>query len=592
MSPAERPTPPGPASVFLVSAGGRGITARCVVTLAERFGCAFALLGRSQRVESEPAWAGDCADEAELKRRIADDLRARGERPLPASVQRAFDQLSASREIAATLAAVEQVGGRAIYLQADVADLDVTRRAVTAAEASLGPIDGLIHGAGSLADRLIEQKTAADFSAVFRPKVDGLANLLRCVPPRQLRRLVLFSSAAAYYGNPGQSDYALANRALDQAARALARAHPSCQVLALNWGPWDGGMVSPALGRLFRERGLDLISPAAGAQLLADLLTDPQPGAPVQLVVGGPLARPSPPPASPPARGPARLRRRLTLADNPFLLDHVLDGRPTLPLAAAIAWLGNAAEQLWPGLRLARVEDCQVLKGIVLDGPPDQPLDLVLELRASARQADTVWLEAELTSQEPPGPARPRYRARLALTPGEPAGPTLEAFDRTGGPAAREDGAVVYRDGTLFHGPRFQGVRRWLEASERRLALECVLDAVSTADQGQFPARSCNPFALDLAFQALAVWSRLFRGAASLPARVGALEQYRPPKWGERFVVAAEVRSASDELVAADVVLHDPAGRILSRLSGVEHAVSPHLNERFLRNQLSQPDHV
>lgn len=583
-------TAPTPSSVFLVSGGARGITARCVVELATRFGCSFALLGRTAPVEPEPAWAIGCTDEPELKRRIIAALRADGERPLPLTAERIYQRLVASREISATLAALERAGSRAAYYAADVADPTAVRGVVEAASARLGPIDGLLHGAGSLADRLIQDKTAADFAKVYRPKVDGLINLLRCVPPAQLRHLILFSSVAAHYGNPGQADYALANAALDQAAHALARAHPTCRVLALDWGPWDGGMVSPALGRLFRERGLELIGLEAGARLLADLLGRPGHGA-VQVLVGGPLAGSAGPAVEAQPGRTVRVARRLTLADNPFLADHVLDGHATLPLAAVMTWLSNAAEQLWPGCRLERVEACQVLKGVVLDGPPEQPVELQLELREVERADGPIRLAAEISSGPASDQGRLRYRAGLILGPGES---TADAPDRPpesgrSGPVAAAD-TSVYRDGTLFHGPRFQGIRRVLDASETRLVLECEAPAVPVEEQGQFTVGSCDPFALDLAFQALAVWSRQFRGAASLPTRVGSLELVRPVPSGRRCFVTAEIRSAGDGQVIADVLLHDGGGQPYYRLLEVEHTVSPRLNERFLRNRLAPPE--
>src|SRR5689334_21363936 len=99
---------PSAASVFLVSGGARGIAAECVLALAERFGCGFALLGRSAPPAREPAWAAGCSDEVELKRRIADQLRGSGERPMPVAVERMYAQLQAGREIAETLAGIEQ----------------------------------------------------------------------------------------------------------------------------------------------------------------------------------------------------------------------------------------------------------------------------------------------------------------------------------------------------------------------------------------------------------------------------------------------------------------------------------------------------
>jgi len=104
-----------------------------------------------------------------------------------------------------------------------------------------GPIRGIIHGAGVLRDRLIEQKTAEQFADVFDTKVIGLRHLLEAVGPDELKVMVLFSSVTGRYGRTGQVDYAMANEALNKIAQFEARRRPSARVVAINWGPWAGG---------------------------------------------------------------------------------------------------------------------------------------------------------------------------------------------------------------------------------------------------------------------------------------------------------------------------------------------------------------
>jgi NAD(P)-dependent dehydrogenase (short-subunit alcohol dehydrogenase family) len=71
-----------PSSVVLVSGGARGITAECVIKLAERAKCKFILLGRSSVIELPP-YARNGYQEADLKRLIMEDLLASGSKPLP-----------------------------------------------------------------------------------------------------------------------------------------------------------------------------------------------------------------------------------------------------------------------------------------------------------------------------------------------------------------------------------------------------------------------------------------------------------------------------------------------------------------------------
>jgi NAD(P)-dependent dehydrogenase (short-subunit alcohol dehydrogenase family) len=219
---------PDSQTVFLVSGGARGITAACVIELARRYQCRFILLGRSA-VAPEPAWAASAETEAELKQRAIQAIVAQGYKPQPVQVQKTVGTVLAGREIGATLSAVQAAGGRADYVSVDVVDPAAVRAALAPLQTS---ITGLIHGAGALADKLIENKTEADFEKVYAAKVEGLANLLACVPAQQLQYLVIFSSVAGFYGNVGQADYALANEILNKTAHLLQRQQPACRVLA------------------------------------------------------------------------------------------------------------------------------------------------------------------------------------------------------------------------------------------------------------------------------------------------------------------------------------------------------------------------
>jgi NAD(P)-dependent dehydrogenase (short-subunit alcohol dehydrogenase family) len=217
-----------PASVVVVSGGARGITAHCVVKLAQKARCKFILLGRSE-LESEPDWAKDCEDEVELKRRAMKDLQARGEKPVPTKILKTIKGIQARREILGTLQAVRATGGQAEYVSVDITNRQALQDKLVEPMHRLGPVTGIIHGAGNLADKLIEKKSEKDFETVFSPKVDGLSNLLTCIPTRQLDFLVLFSSIVGFYGNVGQSDYAIANEVLNKTAFLLKRQNPECR---------------------------------------------------------------------------------------------------------------------------------------------------------------------------------------------------------------------------------------------------------------------------------------------------------------------------------------------------------------------------
>ncbi len=259
-------------SVFLVSGGAKGVTAHCVMELAMQFQSQFILLGRSPFEAQEPSWAANANDAVALKKAAMEHLLAQGEKATPVTIQQMIKPVLSNREISGTIQAIEAVGGKAHYLAVDVTDSKALQAAVAKVTQTTGAVTGILHGAGVLADRLIEQKTLAEFESVYSTKIDGLSALLSCVDAKSLQHLVLFSSAAGFYGNAAQSDYSIANEILNKTALRFKALHPKAQVLSFNWGPWDGGMVTPELKRMFNDRGVYIIPLDAGAQLLASEL--------------------------------------------------------------------------------------------------------------------------------------------------------------------------------------------------------------------------------------------------------------------------------------------------------------------------------
>ena len=140
------------------------------------------------------------------------------------------------------------------------------RRRSTQVRAQWGPITGIVHGAGVLADKRLAEKSGDDFRHVFGTKIGGLRSLLAATANDPLAVICLFSSVAARTGNAGQADYAMANEVLNRVAHELARQRSGCVVKSIGWGPWAGGMVTPLLKAKFDELGVPLIPLASGAR--------------------------------------------------------------------------------------------------------------------------------------------------------------------------------------------------------------------------------------------------------------------------------------------------------------------------------------
>ena len=285
-APAQALSSLAPGSVVVASGGARGVTATTLIALARTAQPRIALLGRTPLVE-DPAWAYGITGEGELKTAMIAQARAAATPVKPKELQAAVSAIVNAREVADTLRMLAEAGSEAMYFAADIADPAGVDRALAAVRQQWGPIHGLVHGAGVLADKRIEEKTLEQFDRVFSVKVDGLKNLLRATSNDPLRIICLFSSIAARVGNVGQVDYAMGNEVLNKVANAEAqRRGGSCTVKSLNWGPWEGGMVTPALKEHFQRRNVPLIPLAAGARSFVEEILS-APGGAVEIVLGG-----------------------------------------------------------------------------------------------------------------------------------------------------------------------------------------------------------------------------------------------------------------------------------------------------------------
>lgn len=569
-----------PDSVFLVSGGAKGITAQCVIKLAQQSKCKFILVGRSKFID-EPEWSKGCYDEIELKKRIIADITSAGKKPLPVEIQKVLKGILSQREIAATLEAIERVGGKAQYISVDVTNSLTLKEQVTSVVERLGAITGIIHGAGNLADKLIEKKSEQDFEAVYAAKIKGLESLLGCVNPSQLQNLILFSSAAGFYGNVGQSDYAIANEILNKFAHLFQRRYPQCHVAAFNWGPWDGGMVTPQLKEIFAQRNIEVIPIEVGAQIFVDELTAGKQEGSTQILVGGSLATLS-------ANlglelKTYRIHRKLTLEENPFLKDHIIGGNSVLPMTFAVAWIANLGEQLYPGYKFFSCENYRVLKGIVFE--QSQNSEYIIDFKEIHKsQANEIELSATIWS-EVTGKIRYHYTTAIKLLSQIPTAPIYESCCLQHG--EKKMNFFPYEDGTLFHGLSFQGIKNILMIDNKKIVMECSLPFIDDKTMGQFPVQSLNPIALDVQFQSMLLWVKNYHDAASLPLYCQHGEYFEKILYGNTFYVSLEVVSTNQTKLIANVITHDIDGKIYSRVFGAEVSISKQLNKLFIKQSLS-----
>ncbi len=98
------------------------------------------------------------------------------------------------------------------------------------------PLTAVIHAAGVIDDGIIESLDGERLLNVMSPKIDAAINLHELTNELGVATFVMFSSAAAAFGAPGQGNYAAANAALD--ALSYYRRAQGLPCVSVAWGPW------------------------------------------------------------------------------------------------------------------------------------------------------------------------------------------------------------------------------------------------------------------------------------------------------------------------------------------------------------------
>jgi NAD(P)-dependent dehydrogenase (short-subunit alcohol dehydrogenase family) len=255
-------------AVVLVFGGAQGITSKLVAHLASEYPCRYILVGRSpdpRTVNLEQFFGMITKDE------IRSCLVKQAALKKPAEIEQETSRIYKNNQILQTITALENNGSAVTYTSLDLRDEQALNKLIADIYKQYDRIDGVIHGAGLLEDKLFHSKTLDSFQRVFDTKVIPLRVLAEQLRP-ETQFVTFFSSIASVYGNRGQTDYAAANSVMDKYAWALKEKIKG-KVLAINWGPWKGaGMVSDALEKEYERRGISLIPLEDGMQTFVNEL--------------------------------------------------------------------------------------------------------------------------------------------------------------------------------------------------------------------------------------------------------------------------------------------------------------------------------
>jgi NAD(P)-dependent dehydrogenase (short-subunit alcohol dehydrogenase family) len=559
-----------PTDVVVVTGGARGITAAATYALANNAQATFVLLGRSPYPIPEPPWLKALTNEADMKKAILEN-QFKNRKASPALLEKTYKKFTTHREISANLDKLKVAGATVSYYSVDVRDPKAVKSLLEAVRKEHGPIKAIIHGAGVLEDRLILDKTAQQFEKVFDTKVKGLNSLLEATRRDALKYLVLFSSITARIGNRGQVDYAMANEAINKMAQQESKKRPQCKVVSINWGPWTGGMVTPALKNEFERNGIQLISLDEGTKCLLYEMSEEKSG-PVEVVVGSNKIAPQ---IMKPRQGhkaaPSHLQPQKKGEE--FLITFKreidVDRYPILDSA-----LHNN-----PGLFLCGFDDMRILHGIKIE----QEKRIVRLLAGKARKKRSAWeVVVELRDGFKNGieVIHSKAKAVLSETISPPPKYSLPVeFKANDYPRSVEE---VYNK-ILFHGAGLHGIKKIISLSKRGMMAKICSAPLPSVWMKQ-PLRNHwigDPLVLDSAFQMATVWCYENMGVVSLPSYMASYRQYRSKFPAEGVTAVLEVQASSEHKMIGDITFLDHDNIVVARLTGYQAIADPSLFKAF-----------
>lgn len=570
---------------IVITGGARGVTAEVAVKLAETYQCKLLLLGRSSEPEDEPNWLAGLTDEAAIKKAIMEHTE---KKLTPTNLQKQYQSILANREVRTTLHRISKTGANAQYASVDVTDASALMTAIDLARIELGNVSGFVHAAGVLADKFIEDKTEEQFNRVYSTKVEGLQNLLSATESDNLKLMLFFSSTTARLGRKGQVDYASANEILNKQAALENQKRKDCKVLSVNWGPWDGGMVTPALKKLFKEEGVGVIGLNAGAEYL---INEIESDGPVETVVLGeaesllekiPLNKNNyEAPSSKNTEMSVSFERELTVETHPFLKSHVMNGQAVLPVALIIEWFAHGALHLNPGMQFHGFDNFRVLKGVTLN--TEESISLKILAGETIHQADVSFVPVELRSEE-------MLHASAVMV-------LADSYETNVLPQLKEvsgeykyQQVEYYNNGLLFHGRDLQGIDEVIACSNKGV-VATVKPAPQPSSWMKQAIRSnwlTDPLMMDSVFQIMILWSFEEGGIGSLPTAIASYRQYKRSFPKNVVKINTVVNEYTDHRANAAIEFLDNKGELIALIDDYECVRDKSLQAAFSKNSLNQ----
>jgi len=587
--------------VLLITGGATGITSAVALELARHYKPTLVLAGIETWPEGDesPATAG-ITDERRLKAALIDQMKQEGRKFSLPEVERAFRTLLRDREMRKNVEALEQAGSKVHYHQVNAMDQAAFEGLIDRVYEEFGRIDGMIHGAGIIDDKLVKDKSPASFDRVFDLKADSSFMLSRKLKSDSLKFLVFFSSMAGRFGNRGQCDYAATNEVMCKLAAHLDRKWPG-RIVAVNWGPWaTTGVASAEVQKQLADRGVQIIPLDGGPRVLNRELRFGGKGDAEVVAGDGPWAdirreEELDSPVSPititypmlenaqidQENGTIQVVRPFDPAYDIYLEDHQLDDNFVFPAAMAAELMGETVSRGWPELELVGFREFRALQGIVIKkNARAKAIRVAAQLRTNSSERPHV--DVTITDGERPKHVHYQAIAELSKTFDPPE--STEPFTLRKRLATPVTAEHAYRE-ILFHGPIWQGISEIREVGSNgiRATLRHSAPQHFFRDALEVPWLF-DPLLIDCCFQLVIVWTKIYRDMRSLPSSFQTFRRWGPVEEGPIDCQIRILPHSGKHNIYVDVVFIGPDGRVLGLLEENEHTCSRSLDRAVARS--------
>ena len=563
--------------VILVTGGAKGITASCAFGVARATGARMVLVGRSPYPQNQSDGA-------------------------------------VGIEINETLQKYAAAGLVAEYFSCDVSDLESVASLVDWIRKEIGPISGVIHGAGLNHPRPARQVSVTEAIQEVRPKVMGALNLMSVLENNPPKLFVGLSSIIGVTGMAGNAWYGFSNESLDVILRQFESLHPETQTLAVAFSIWRDEGMGARLGSVDRlkQTGIDAIPTEEGVRRFVRLfLNDPDAQ---QVIVSARLNGldtwyfdPFPPmtdarfleePLSVTPGVESIFQTQLSLDRDLYLKDHVFNDSYLFPTVFGLEAMAQVAAHA-TGIRdfsRVRIEDINLKRPIAVD--PKEGADIVIwaQVQEQKPDLDKLVIRTGITKLQS-SVRNDFFSARFVL--GLTSEPTNYTNNIPNNPLNIHPQIDLYRKNLLFQGYRFQRIECvWKLAAKGDFAEQVVfssrveeLSAVSKlafAGDSNFKFLLGDPFLRDSLLQSAQL---LVPQKTCLPVHIRSLDIYPAvSKTPASMLVTAKLDHLEEQRVQDTVIATDENNRVREELTGYTLQILTHNENHPTASELIAPD--